>query len=281
MDALAWCRERILVPGNPLSASLLFAEAGERDRILALRTLIGELGAAAETREGEVAETKLQWWRDALSGAQPAAQRHPVMMALSESEALDPIEGKQLDRLIDGVAELVELPRFEQFDELWGLCQRVGGRAAALEAQLLGASASIEKSLAVLGASAYLIRMTRDVAMDARNNRWWVPLELQADYQVSRKDVQDEKGGAGFDGLVRTLVHEAIKRAAVASETLNDEAAWIHRHALIFWALDRRLGLKITRSPSRLMRRRILPSHSGNVWTAWRSARRLRRGESL
>ena len=283
MDALAWCKDRILVPGNPLTASLPFADEAERDSILALRTLVGELGASIEASDVQVGTTKLNWWRDALSGAQPAAQRHPVVQALNDSGAMPGLNLSSVEALIGALSELFDKPRFERFEDVWNLCERIGGQAALLEAELLGAqerdpgkNQSSFAQLRELGSAAYLIRMTRDIALDARANRWWVSLDFQADYQVSRVDVAEATPSHGFDGLVRSLIHQAIRRAQLAIRQISNGAAWHHRHLLIHWSLDQRLGLKVARRPSRILDRRILPSHAGNVWTAWRSARRLR-----
>jgi phytoene synthase len=277
MDPMLWCRDRLLVPGNPLTATLLFADSGQRDRILALRTLVGELGAAVEASEGQVAQTKLDWWRAALAGELPAAKRHPAIQALSESGALERLDPGELASLIDAIAGLLDNPRFERMDELWSLCQRIGGQALVLEGGLIGDGGAAAQTLRELGAAGYLVRLVRDIAIDARANRWWVPLELQADYQVARADVAGSRASRGFDGLVRTLIHEAIQRAEEATAQLPEDRAWPHRHALIYWALDRRLGSKLARRPARLLERRLLTGHAGNVVTAWRAARALRR----
>jgi len=277
MDALAWCRDRLLVPGNPLTASLPFAEAAQRDRILALRTLIGELGSAADSAEERVGQTKVEWWASALAGDLPAAQRHPAIQALTQSGASERLERADLQALVGAIGGLLETPRFERFEELWSFCRGVGGQALVLEGQLLGGDEAGVVKLGEIGTAAYLIRLVRDIAMDARANRWWVPLELQADYQVSRKDLAEARIGRGFDGLIRTLLHESLQRAEAAIDSLPSKEAWQHRHALIYWALDRRLALKLARRPARLVQRRLLPGHVGNVIVAWRAARDLRR----
>jgi len=281
MNSVAWCRDRILVPGNPLTATLLFADPAEHDRILVLRTLVGELGAAVEASDRELAQTRLEWWRSALAGDLTAAQRHPVIDALASSGAREQIDFGEVSALIDALGELLDNPRFECMDELWHLCRAIGGRALILEGGLLEQGGKAPEPLRDLGAAAYLIRLVRDIAMDAKANRWWVPLEFQADYQVSRTDVAASKPSRGFDGLVRTLIQEGIQGARSASRSISRDSAWRHRHAMIYWALDRRLGLTLARRPGRLLERRVLSSHAGNVFTAWRAARRLRRGAAL
>lgn len=281
MDALAWCRDRMLVPGNPMAASLAFAPDDERDAILALRTLVGELGALAEISEASVAEAKLGWWRETLRDEHSPGRRHPVVQALEQTEVLQRVPASEFESVADAIATLEARPRFERVSELKAFCLRIGGPMGRLESRLLDADQGLTERFAELAAAAYLVRLVRDLAIDARAERWWVPLELQADYQVSRNDVITGQAGTGFDGLVRSLIHEAMSQARLAIDGLDRESGWRHRHLLIHWSLDRRLALTIDRKPRRLLDQRLLPSHAGNVWRAWRTARRLRRGKSI
>jgi len=280
MDAVAWCRERVLVPGNPLCLSLPFAAADEQDAILVLRTLIGELGATADLSEASLGRTKLAWWREALSGSQPAAARHPVIQALAQSGVSERLASSQFDGLIAAIDELNQQPRFDRIDQLWGFCERLGGEAGRLEACLLGDQDNATDFCQVT-AAAYLTRLVRDLAGDARANRWVVPLALQAEYQITRSDLVEGKSGPAFDGLVRSLLDHALRRAADITLQLSADSAWRHRHLLIHWSLDRRLAALLGRRPARILAERVVPGQLSLSWTAWRSARRLRRGRPL
>ncbi len=281
MEALAWCRNRLLVPGNPLTASLGFAEPVHRNAILALRTAIAEIAGSADAGDVGVGQTRLIWWQQALAGDNPAARHHPVLQALEQSAVLSVIRAVDFESFLEAVEGLLTPPRFESLSEAWAFCCRLGGQASALEAKLLGGDDALACRLGEIGASAYLIRITRDLALDARANRWLVPLDVQAAYQVSRSDVVEKKTGPAFDGLVRTLLDTALSRATRVMGELESDDAWQHRHLLVHWALERRLALKIARQPADILERRLLPGHAGNVWCAWRMARRLRRGQTL
>jgi phytoene/squalene synthetase len=47
-----------------------------------------------------------------------------------------------------------------------------------------------------LASAGYRIRITRDLVLDARQERWLVPLELQAEFQLTRQHVAAGEGGA-------------------------------------------------------------------------------------
>lgn len=270
MEGLQWCRNRLLVPGNPLAASLLFVDPVEHDRILALRALITELAALDDpSAEPMVRAAKFGWWRQALIEGAP----HPVLQAMAGTGASRQVQLDMLLPLLAAIASSSDNLRFERQEELWDHCLSIGGEAARLELRLDGPGDPHESRARALGAAGYLVRLVRDLAVDARQNRWLVPLDLQAQFQVARGDALDIRGGPGWDGLVRTLLARALREGQAAASALPAG----NRHLHIHWSLDQRLASRLARRPDAILRRRILPGHAGNVWTAWRAARRLSR----
>lgn len=267
---MQWCRDRLLVPGQPLTASVLFVEPADRDSLLALKALSAELARLNDaTLDPSVMATKAGWWRQALAeGAD-----HPALLAMIESGAVERVRPVELTPLLELILDESQAPRFERYEELWSHCHAIGGEAARLEAALCsGWTEADNRPAAVLGGAGYLLRLVRDLGSDADMNRWRVPLDLQAQFQVARSDAVSATVGPGWDGLVRTLVERAVRAGNLAAEALSHR----QRHLHLQWALDRRLAAKLVRNPKRILKQRILTGHAGNVWTAWRAARRLR-----
>jgi phytoene/squalene synthetase len=274
VDPLEWCRERMLRRGSPLSASLPFAPESLRDAILALRTLVSEIAAVPDTvSDADVGRKKLAWWRQALEDR----AAHPAIEALVASGAADRLPADRFAPLITHVAETLDSPRFELNEAAWRHCLALGGPMAELEAELLGGRPALEFDWAALGGFAYLVRLVRDLGIDARNNRWLVPLDLQAEYQLGRQDVVSGSPGRGWEGMVRAWLEDGLRRTDAALRDLAPDQGWRQRHLLITHALDRRLAVGLARRPRRILRGRPQPGHVGNVWCAWRAARRLRR----
>lgn len=270
MDGLQWCRDRWMLPGQPLAASLIFIDEPERAQALALRTVAAEITALASSGSDPVVmQAKLAWWRTALADPDNA---HPALQALHASGAGARLTALDFEPLLDGVEYSLSNPRFERFEELWSHCRSTGGELARLEWRLKEAGDEAHSALE-LGAAAGLIRVVRDLSRDARRQRWLVPLDLQAQFQVARADALAADAGRGWDGMVRTLLDRAVQAGERAARGLGRT----HRHLHILWALDRRLAARLARQPGRILRQRIGTGHAGNVWTAWRAARRVTR----
>jgi len=273
MDPLDWCRQRLLVSGNPLTASLPFAPPAHRDAILALRAVITEVASIPGTvTELDVALAKLDWWRRAVVEQLP----HPAIQALAQTGAAERLDNGQFSELIDGITLSLDNPRFEHRERAWEYFMHTGAPAARLEAGLIGADQAESDALAALGANACLVRQVRDLGVDARANRWLVPLDIQAEFQVSRQNALQKKASAGFNGMVRQWLADGLRRTARARQSLDADGQWRHRHLLIQHALDHRLATRLARRPQRVLEGRLLPGQLGNAWTAWRAARRLR-----
>lgn len=265
----------MLVPAQPLAASLLFADESDRDAILAIRTLASELLALAEgSGEPTLLAARVDWWQGALGGQ----AAHPALAALAQSQPNGNVAAADFMPLLQSVAQLGLQPRLERYEEFHALGRATGGQIAELEYRLhaeantTGASDKASPA-ADLGAAGWILRRVRDLAADARRNFWLLPLDLQAQFQVARQDVLEARGGPGWQGLVQTLV----ARALGAGDRAAAELGPAHRHLIIHWAVEKRLAAQLVRRPEAVLKRRLLPGHAGNVWAAWRTARRLNR----
>lgn len=278
-DPVAWCRSRLLVPGHPLSITLPYAPPERRDEIVALSSVISEIASVpGDVSDPEVARRKLGWWRQALAEKMP----HPSVQAWLQSGAAASVGAEAFDPLIDAVAAEIEPPRFEQVGELDRHCREIAGPGALLEAQLINAGAVPDEAesalLVALAGAGYRIRVARDLMLDARRNRWLVPLELQAEYQLTRQHVAAGEGGIRLRALVRHMAGDALLAFDDAWRRLPAGRAWRHRHALLRGYLDRRVGQALVRRPARALGERVATGGIADAFAVWRAARRLRRG---
>lgn len=275
--SLDWCRARYLVPGHPLTLTLPYADPADRDALLALRALIGEIAAVpGDVSEPDVARRKLGWWMDALDNALP----HPVLEAYRESGAAERVPAQRLGALVVAVRATVDAARFETVAELDRHAHDLVAPAADAEAALVapgGVEDAVSEPLARMAAAAYRIRLARDLVLDARHGRWSVPLELQADFQVTRTQVAEGEEPHRVRALLAHMAGEGVQAIDASRDALPTDAAWQHRHAVLAAELDRRLGLALVRKPSRALEQRITAAGPRAAFGLWRQARRLRR----
>lgn len=273
-DPVAWCRSRLLVPGHPLAITLPYAPPEHADAIVALSAVVGEIAAVpGDVSDPEVAQRKLDWWREALEGQLP----HPAVQAWLQSGAAAHVKARDFEPLIDAVATEISPPRFERVEALNLHCRELAGPGALLEARLLDAGAAEADALTGLAAAGYRMRIVRDLVLDARQDRWLVPLELQAEYQLTRQHVAAAEGGRRLKALVRHMAGDAIVEIERHRQALPAQQAWRHRHFLLRVELDRRIGQKLVRKPARVLEERVAPGKTGDAFAVWRHARALRK----
>ena len=274
---LDWCRVRYLVPGHPLTLTLPYAEPADRDALLALRALIGEIAAVpGDVSEPEVASRKLGWWMDALEQHPP----HPVLEAYRDSGAAERVPACRLGGLVTAVRATVDAPRFETDAELDRHARELASPAAQAEAALVapdGDEAAVVETLERMAAAAYRVRLARDLVLDARHGRWSVPLELQAEFQLTRAQVAEGEVPHRVHALLAHLAARGVQAIESERSALPASAAWRHRHAVLTAELDRRLGLVLVRRPARGLEERISVTGPRAAFGLWRRARRLRR----
>jgi phytoene synthase len=277
---LDWCRARYLVPGHPLTLTLPYAEPADRDALLALRALIGEIAAVpGDVSDAEVARRKLDWWRDALAGAVP----HPVLEAFRASGAARRVPSRTMVEFTAAVHATIDTSRFETEAELDRHARGLTRPAVAAEAALVdseGRDPGAVEALSEIAAAGYRVRLARDLVVDARHGRWTVPLELQAEFQVTRMQVADGEVPHRVRALLAHLAGSAVGRMVDARAGLSATSAWRHRHAVLSGELDRRLGLRLVRSPARGLVQRQAVSGPRVAFGLWREARRLRKAAS-
>ena len=104
-----------------------------------------------------------------------------------------------------------------------------------------------------------------------------MPLELQAEFQLTRQHVAAGEGGRRLDALVRHMAGDAMLAIDREIGELSTVAAWRNRHFLLRVQLDRNIGRKLLRKPARVTEERVAPGRIGDAFSIWRRARTLRK----
>ena len=125
----------------------------------------------------------------------------------------------QFDALIDGVAMDATPRRYETFEDLEPYCHRVASAVGLICAEIFGYRDDAVKEYARdLGVALQLTNILRDVAVDYRVGRMYLPQEDLARFRCSEDDIAREVQSAGrglHSPMVRAVLEHQSGRARV------------------------------------------------------------------
>jgi phytoene synthase len=219
---------RMLREGDPdRYFGTLVLPAGVRAAAQALYAFCAEVAAiSTRVRDANAGEIRLQWWRDALSGAGHGdVVRNPIAAALLTAlgryrlpvaPMLRLLEARTFDLYAD---PMPDLPAFEGY---------AGDTAAVpyqLVAMMLNGGAVVEPGDAAghLGVAHALIGHMRAFGYNARRGRIFLPWSVFAGHGVTRDEVLTGQVTAGLRGALhqfRDLGAEHLDKAASALQDL-------------------------------------------------------------
>jgi len=194
-------------------------------------------------------------WREEIAlvfsdGGEP---RTPQGRALRPFVAEFHLPRAQFEALADGVEMDAQPRRYQTFADLEPYCHRVASAVGLICTEIFGyTDRSVLEYARDLGVALQLTNILRDVAVDYRRGRLYLPLEDLARFGCTEEDIRKEVAEAG-SGIrserVRTVLEHHAARARVffgratrtlpASEAHGFVAAEIMR--AIYWDLLQRI----------------------------------------
>lgn len=262
--------EFLPAPPSDLYYALRFAPPrlqGQLTLIEALRTLIARIPATCSTPE--IARSKLAWWHHALHGLPDTPPAHPLLQAIAPLTREDPALIAALFAVTDGVADLLDLPRFTDATEretaydavhgpLWavharhcgfgsepalGICRRAG-------VQLELARAVCELRRVVGGGVAWLCRSHEPSTAGLNDADWYAQVAARETASLLPALVASRRAVGGLAGP-RAALRPLRVLLDLSCLTLQEVAADGHR----VW--ERRVELTPLRKLWRALRIRV------------------------
>lgn len=191
------------------SYSFLVLPAAQRDAIGLVWDFCRAVDDAVdEATDEKTAAIEIVKWRDEVGRVfgvvepiTPQGQRlKPVAAAFSLSRL-------PFDDLVDGVEMDLHHPRYQTFDELAGYCRRVASTVGLMCVEIFGARDPRSRDYAFnLGLALQLTNIIRDVAVDLKNDRVYLPQEDLAQFGVTEADL---RAGTVTPEIRRLLAHQA------------------------------------------------------------------------
>jgi phytoene synthase len=159
----------------------------------------------------------------------------------------------QFDALIDGVAMDLDTPRYQTFGELEHYCHGVASAVGLICAEIFGYRNPDARTYArELGVALQLTNILRDVAVDYRIGRVYVPGDDLARFGCTEADIAEAAAGGGraMSPRLRSVLEHQAARARVfftrATRALppEDAASFLPAEIMraIYWDLLRRIS---------------------------------------
>jgi 15-cis-phytoene synthase len=170
---------------------------------------IADLAGAGDlaSRRRELAEWRAEIARCYEPGATP---RHPIAGRLAAAVRAYPIPREALEAIVDGVEMDLERSTYETAEALYPYCYRVASAVGLCCIEIFGYTQPSARQYAVdLGIALQLTNIMRDVGVDARAGRVYLPQEDLRKFGVTADDL---RAGLYTPSFVQ-LMTEAAARA--------------------------------------------------------------------
>jgi 15-cis-phytoene synthase len=270
-DSYSHCEALVRTADKDRYIAALFAPLPARRHLYALYAFASEISRVATVVHEPIAgELRLQWWRDALSGA-GEARANPVAAALLDTLAQCGLSTERLTALIDAHAfDLYDDPPASVAD-LDAYAVSTSGTLFTLGAQILGvldADSAAERAGVAYGVTQMLRRFPIDIA----RQRIFLPRDLAARHGIHQGELERRRATPGLQAALSELrahARDAFAGFRAAAQALPAAAAPAFLvAALVPQALDR-----LDAAAANPFEAIEVPQWR-RQWTLWRASRR-------
>ncbi len=272
-DPHAYCQEKASSSGSSFYYSFMFLPPERRQAITALYAFCREVDDVVdECHDLQVAQTKLDWWRNEVRQVYGGQPQHPVGQALKDVIQRFPLPMEQLLEVIDGMQMDLNQTRYLDWKALNLYCYRVASVVGLLSAEIFGyTNRQTLKYAHDLGLAFQLTNIIRDVGEDARRGRIYLPVDELQHFNVPARQILDAKHSDNFRELMAFQAARARQLYDQAFAQLPAEDRKAQRPGLIMAAIYRTLLDEIEADGFLVLDRRTSLTPLRKIWIAGRT----------
>jgi phytoene synthase len=217
-----YVQDKAAASGSSFYYAFMFLPPERRAAITAFYAFCREVDDVVdETRDAQVAATKLAWWRQEVARAFAGQPTHPVMVALMPLAPTFSIEARHLDAVIDGCQMDLDQTRYLDYPGLQRYCHLVAGVVGEVASNIFGRTSPATTEYAHrLGQAMQLTNIIRDVGDDARRGRIYLPMSELKQFDVKAHELLKRDAPWGYSDRFQALMRFQAERA----HRLYDEA---------------------------------------------------------
>ncbi len=272
-DPHAYCQEKASSSGSSFYYSFMFLPPERRQAITALYAFCREVDDVVdECHDLQVAQTKLDWWRNEVRQVFGGQPQHPVGQALKDVIQRFPLPMEQLLEIIDGMQMDLSQTRYLDWKALNLYCYRVASVVGLLSAEIFGyTNRQTLKYAHDLGLAFQLTNIIRDVGEDARRGRIYLPVDELQRFNVPARQILDARHSDNFRDLMAFQAARARQLYDQAFAQLPAEDRKAQRPGLIMAAIYRTLLDEIEADGFLVLDRRTSLTPLRKIWIAGRT----------
>jgi phytoene synthase len=271
-----YCQDKTAKSGSSFYYSFLFLPPEKRKAITALYAFCREVDDVVdECKDSNVANTKLQWWRDEIENLFSGTPSHPVTLALEEHINNYSLQKEYFLEIIDGMQMDLEQFSYPSFKDLSLYCHRAAGVVGILSAEIFGyQNRNTLKYAQNLGMAFQLTNILRDVREDIMRGRIYIPEDEMHQYGVTAADLHQPTTNVKLMDLFKSQAQRARKYYHDAFAILPNEDRYDQRSGIIMAEIYQTLLDEIENDGYRILEHRIKLTPVRKLWLAWKASRR-------
>jgi 15-cis-phytoene synthase len=205
--------------------SFLFLAKEKREAMYAVYAFCRSVDDIADGQaSGAEKRGRLDEWRRELDRCYEGKPGHPISVRLAQSMRCFPIPKELFEELIAGVEMDLTQHRYPTFRDLYEYCYRVAGVVGLMCIEIFGYRTPKAKDYAVnLGVALQLTNIMRDVRVDAKRGRIYLPQEELARFGYTEAELLRGAYTPTFVELMRFSAARARRYFQNARELLAAE----------------------------------------------------------
>ena len=275
MTPQEYCQNKAASSGSSFYYSFLFLPSEQRKAIIALYAFCREVDDVVdECTNEEIAQSKLEWWRNEIHQLFEGNPSHPVTQALQPVIDQFNIPIEHFIEVIDGMQMDLEYNAYPSFKELSLYCHRVASIVGLMSIEIFGyENRNTLKYAHDLGMAFQLTNILRDVREDAERGRIYIPLDELEQFGVSPDEILALQNTENMKALFAHQAKRAKEYYQRAYEHLPDEDRYRQLSGLVMSAIYETTLSEIEQDNYQVMKHRIRLTPLRKLWIAWKTFR--------
>ena len=267
-----YVQQKAAASGSSFYYAFLFLPPHRRAAITAFYAFCREVDDVVdEVLDRSVAAQKLHWWQMEVQSSFAGNAQHPVMKALMPLTADFGITAQHLQDVIAGCQMDLNQTRYLDFAGLQRYCHLVAGVVGEVAARIFGQSQEETTHYAhQLGLAFQLTNIVRDVGEDALRGRIYLPVNELQQFEVSAKDILEQRDSPAFQALM-SFQYERAQGLYEKALAALPQADWrSQKPGLMMASIYRTLLVEIQAAGFPVLRQRVALTPLRKFWLAWK-----------